>query len=108
MDTPTDVDRSAPVLAHHEVEIRAPPDIVWRLHIDVNDWPSWQQAITEAHIDGRLEPRNSFDWSSYGFAVTSEIYEVNERRAKRCGAGPPEASQAFTSGFSQRPTVAFE
>lgn len=80
MDTPADVDRSAPVLAHHEVEIRAPLGTVWQLHIDVNGWTSWQEAITEAHIDGRFEPGNSFDWSSYGFAVTSEIYEVSERR----------------------------
>jgi hypothetical protein len=29
MDIPTDVDRSAPVLAHHEVEIPAPLDTVW-------------------------------------------------------------------------------
>ena len=79
MAIPTDVDRSAPVLARHEVEIRAPLDTVWQLHIDVNDWPSWQQAITEAHIDGRFGPRNSFDWSSYGFDVTSQIYEVNDR-----------------------------
>ena len=46
MATPIDVDRSAPVLAHHEVEIRAPLEKVWQLHIDVNSWPSWQEAIT--------------------------------------------------------------
>lgn len=79
MAIPTDVDRSAPVLAHHEVEIRAPLDAVWQLHIDVNDWSSWQEAITEAHIDGPFEPGNSFDWSSYGFDVTSQIYEVSDR-----------------------------
>jgi Polyketide cyclase / dehydrase and lipid transport len=79
MATPTDVDKSAPVLAHHEVEIRAPLDTVWQLHIDVNNWPSWQEAITEAHIDGPFEPGNSFDWSSYGFGVTSQIYEVSDQ-----------------------------
>ena len=57
MATPIDVDRWAPVLAHHEVEIRAPLEKVWQLHIDVNSWPSWQEAITEARIDGPFEPR---------------------------------------------------
>jgi uncharacterized membrane protein len=76
MNTPTDVDRSAPVLAHHQVEIQAPLDTVWQLHTDVNGWPRWQEAITEAHIDGPFEPGSSFDWSSYGFGVTSHIYEV--------------------------------
>ena len=79
MPTPTDVDKSAPVLAHHEVEIRAPLDTVWQLHIDVNNWPRWQEAITEVDIDGPFEAGNSFDWSSYGFGVTSQIYEVSDR-----------------------------
>ena len=78
MATPTDVDTSAPVLAHHEVEIRAPLETVWQLHIDVNNWPSWQEAITEAHIDGPFEPGNSFDWSSYGFDV-----HVTDLRSER-------------------------
>lgn len=51
---------------------------VWRLHIDVNNWPRWQEAITEARIEGPFEPGNSFDWSSYGFAVTSKINEVDD------------------------------
>ena len=78
MTTPTTVDASAPVVARHEVEIKAPLETVWQLHIDVNSWPSWQQAITEAHMDGPFESGNSFSWSSYGFPVTSHIYDVSD------------------------------
>ena len=78
MATPTDVDKRAPVLAHHEVEARAPLDTLWQLHTDVDNWPSWQEAITEAHINGPFEPGDSFVWSSYGFAVTSQIYEMSD------------------------------
>ena len=67
---------SAPVLAHHEAEIQASLDTVWHLHIDVNGWSRWQQAVTEAHIDRPFESGNSFHWCSYGFGVTSQIYEV--------------------------------
>jgi polyketide cyclase/dehydrase/lipid transport protein len=80
MTIPTAVDTSAPVVARHEVDIRAPLDRIWQLHIDVNSWPSWQDAITEAHMDGPFQPGNSFSWSSYGFAVTSHIYEVKDHR----------------------------
>jgi hypothetical protein len=73
VDTPTDVDRSAPVLAHHEVEIPAPLDAASRLHIDVNGWPSRQEAITEAHIDGRFEPGNSFDWGIRGGLAACDV-----------------------------------
>ena len=30
-------------------------------------------------MDGIFEPGNSFDWSSYGFGVTSTVYLVDER-----------------------------
>jgi hypothetical protein len=76
---PTDVDRSAPVVAHHEIDIEAPVERVWGLHTDVASWPKWQQGITEARIAGGFEPGRSFDWTSYGFPVTSTIYEVEDR-----------------------------
>jgi uncharacterized protein YndB with AHSA1/START domain len=78
MNTPTDIDRSAPVLAHHQIDIRAPLNTVWRLHTAVNEWPTWNPEITAAKIDGAFVPGNSFTWTSYGFTVTSTIYEVVE------------------------------
>jgi hypothetical protein len=78
MTIPTAVDRSAPVLAHHEIDVQAPLETVRRLHLDVNAWPSWQTDITEAHLDGTLRPGASFDWTSFGFPVTSTMYEMVE------------------------------
>src|SRR6476646_5718972 len=79
VSVPTDVDRAAPVIAVHEIDIEAPLDTVWRLHTDVSAWPTWQTDITDAHLDGALEPGVSFDWTSYGFSVTSTVYDVDER-----------------------------
>jgi hypothetical protein len=76
---PTDVDRSALVLAHHEIDVEAPLERVWGLHTDVAAWPEWQKEITEARIDGAFESGISFDWTSYGFPVTSTIYDVEDR-----------------------------
>ena len=79
MTAPTDIDRAAPVIAVHEIDIEAPMDTVWRLHTDVNEWPTWQTDITAAYIDGTLGPGVSFDWTSYGFSVTSTVYDLAER-----------------------------
>jgi uncharacterized membrane protein len=76
MTVPSDVDRSAPVIAVHEIDIEAPLDRVWRLHTDVNSWPTWQADISAAHIDGDLEPGVAFDWTSYGFSVRSTVYDL--------------------------------
>ena len=78
MSTPADIDRAAPVIAHHEIDIQAPPDVVWRVHADVNAWPTWHPDITDANLAEPFEPGHSFDWTSYGFAVTSTIYSVVE------------------------------
>ena len=73
MSVPTEIDRAAPVIAVHEIDIEAPLDTVWRLHADVDAWPTWQTDISAAHIDGALEPGVSFDSTSYGFSVTSTV-----------------------------------
>ena len=79
MTVPTGVDRAALVIAVHEIDIEAPLETVWHLHVDVNAWPTWQTEITAAHIDGVLAPGVSFDWTSYGFSVTSTVYALAER-----------------------------
>ncbi len=76
MADPSTIDYDAPVVAHHQIEIEAPLATVWDLHADVNGWTGWHPDITEAHLAGPLEPGASFHWSSYGFAVTSTVYEV--------------------------------
>jgi hypothetical protein len=88
MNIPTGIDTNAPVIAHHEIDINAPLDTVWRLHTDVNNWPTWQTDITAARLDGPFQPGNSFTWTSYGsFTVTSTVYAVAER-ARTLWGGP--------------------
>ena len=67
------------MIAVHEIETEAPLDTVWRLHHDVNAWPTWQTEITAAHTDSALEPGVSFHWTSYGFSVASTVYDLDER-----------------------------
>jgi Polyketide cyclase / dehydrase and lipid transport len=78
-DDPSTIDHDAPVVAHHEIAIEASLATVWDLHTDVNGWTSWHPDITEAHLAGPLEPGASFHWSSYGFPVTSTVYEVADQ-----------------------------
>ena len=77
MTSPRSVDTRAPVLAHHGIDIQAPLESVWAMHVDVNGWTSWNADITSAHLDGPFVPGASFDWESYGFPVTAHVYEVD-------------------------------
>jgi hypothetical protein len=88
VDTPVGVDRNAPVLAHHEIDISAPVSRVWALHQDVNAWPTWQSDITAAQLNGAFAPGRSFTWTSFGFTVTSTVYAVQDQsRVLRGGTG---------------------
>ena len=51
---PHSIDEQAPVIARHSAVVAAPLDLVWRLHTDINAWPTWQEAIDEAHLAGPL------------------------------------------------------
>ena len=103
MSAPTDVDRAAPVIAVHEIDIEAPIDTVWRLHTDVNEWPTWQTDITAAHIDGTLQPGVSFDWTSYGFSVTSTVYDLAERSRVLWGGTSDGITGVHDWVFSETP-----
>src|SRR5215472_6508535 len=78
MTNATDIDRNAPVIAHHEIDIVAPLETVWNLHTDVDAWPAWNLEVTAAKLDGAFAPGNSFTWTSYDFTVTSTIYIVED------------------------------
>jgi hypothetical protein len=38
------IDEQAPVISRHGIVVAAPIETLWRLHTDVNAWPSWQKA----------------------------------------------------------------
>jgi hypothetical protein len=103
MRVPAGVDGGAPVRAHHETDINAPLDTVWRLHADVNAWPAWQTDITAAHIDGAFQPGASFEWTSYGFTVVSAIYAVAERARVLWGGTAGGITGAHEWVFSETP-----
>ena len=78
MVTPTDVDRDAPVVAALAIDIDASRDRVWRLHTNVNAWPTWQPDIADATAEEPLRPGASFEWSTYGMDITSTVYALDE------------------------------
>lgn len=80
MDRPNDIERDAPVIAHHSVSIDAPVATVWALHCDVDAWPSWNQDIDEARLTGPFAVGSSFAWSSHDFPVTSTIFAIDDQK----------------------------
>lgn len=79
MNTSTGIDVAAPVVARHEIEIDAPLDVVWGLHVDVAAWPTWNPDITDAILERPFAAGASFRWGTAGLAIRSTVYALAER-----------------------------
>jgi uncharacterized protein YndB with AHSA1/START domain len=74
------IDERAPVISRHSAVIAASIETVWRLHTDIDAWPTWQKAIDRAHLEGEFQPGATFAWETYDLAIVSTVYEVEPRR----------------------------
>jgi uncharacterized membrane protein len=82
---------------HHRTEtlIKAPLSTVWKLHTDVDGWPSWQSAVTAMkRLDpGPLRPGSRFRWTTPApptpttpettLVITSTVQQVKQGQCIR-------------------------
>ncbi|MFH7594373.1 SRPBCC family protein [Streptomyces racemochromogenes] len=79
-NTPSGIDRAAPVVARRELSIRAPAPAVWALLTYVPGWPTWQPDIAEARALTPLTPGAVFHWRTGGVDIASTVYAVDAPR----------------------------
>ena len=79
MSNVTGIDLTAPVIARHEIDIHAPLDLVWSLHVDVSAWPAWNPDITGVTVEQPLAPGVSFRWHTAGLSILSTVHALAER-----------------------------
>jgi uncharacterized protein YndB with AHSA1/START domain len=68
------------LFAHKDIFIEAPPQTVWNIQTDINNWSKWQPAITASKLESPLVVGSVFRWKSGGLNVTStvQVLESNE------------------------------
>jgi hypothetical protein len=71
-------------------------DIVWRLHTDINRWPSWQHSIDTAHLDGPFQDGAAFTWTTFGLNIASTVYQVEPTHRTLWG-GPSDGISGIHS-----------
>ena len=59
-----------------EIKVSASVGQVWEKFTNIDGWPSWHSAVSEAKMNGSLEPGTTFDWKSGGMGIHSTITEV--------------------------------
>ncbi len=74
-------DRYEPLKAkffiHNEIDIQAPPSVVWDILVRAENWPSWYEGASEVKIQGDslelLTANAVFTWKTMGLDFTSTI-----------------------------------
>jgi carbon monoxide dehydrogenase subunit G len=70
------INESASVVGRSEIEIAAPPDAVWEVLADFEDWPSWLRDVKSMSIEGPVAAGTVFRWKAGPATITSTIQRV--------------------------------
>jgi len=75
-----EVNKDAPLFAHKDIFIEAPPQTVWNIQTDINNWSKWQPATTASKLGSPLAVGSVFRWRTGGLNVTStvQVLEPND------------------------------
>ena len=77
--TPPAINRRAPILLAGEIEIAAPPELVWDVLSKIDAWPSWNPDVKAAALEGDLAAGSVFRWKA-GAKLTSTLTHVAPQR----------------------------
>ena len=72
---------TAPVLAHVQLQIAAPPPRVWSLLVNAACWPVWNRSITKVVARTPLQSGTRFDWSTGDITIHSQVQRFQPDRS---------------------------
>jgi hypothetical protein len=75
-----EIDGNAPAAARAELEIHAPPGVVWEVLTDVEGWPGWNPDVRSASLEGPLAPGTRFRWKAGPGTIVSTLDAVEPPR----------------------------
>lgn len=70
----------APVKSKREVEITAPPEVVWEVLTGFEQWPDWNPDVRSMSFAGPVAPGSEFRWKAGPGTIVSTLEEVDRPR----------------------------
>src|SRR3954464_14790620 len=89
----------ATVRSKREVEIAAPPDVVWEVLTGFEQWPQWNPEVKSMSIDGPVAPGTEFRWKAGPGTIVPTLEQVDPPGSS-AGEGGRCRSRRSTSGGS--------
>jgi hypothetical protein len=72
-----EINRSAPATAVGETQIDADPQTVFAVIAAIDEWPSWNEDVKSAKLEGPLQPGTVFRWKSGPTSLVSTLQVVD-------------------------------
>jgi uncharacterized protein YndB with AHSA1/START domain len=76
----TAINQQAPIILGGEIEIDAPPEVVWEALATIESWPSWNPGIKSTSLEGDLAAGSTFRWKSGPSVIKSRLVRVDPPR----------------------------
>ena len=70
----------APVKSKREVEVVAPPEVVWEVLTGFEHWPDWNPDVKSMSFEGPVAPGSEFHWKAGPGTIVSTLEEVDPPR----------------------------
>ena len=71
---------TAPVRSGGEIEIAAPPQVVWEVLTRFENWPNWNPDVKSMSFHGPLAPGSEFRWKAGPGMIVSTLERVEAPR----------------------------
>lgn len=73
-------DGPAPVRSSAEIEIAAPPQVVWDVLTRFENWPNWNPEVKSMSFPGPLAPGSEFRWKAGPGTIVSTLERIEPPR----------------------------
>lgn len=70
----------ASVRSEREIQIAAPPEVVWEVLTDFDRWQEWNPEVKSMSFDGPLAPGAMFRWKAGPGTIVSTLEEIDRPR----------------------------
>ena len=67
----------ASLSSRREIEVGAPPEVVWEVLTDFDRWQEWNPEVKSMSYEGPLAPGAMFRWKAGPGTIVSTVEEVN-------------------------------
>jgi len=74
------VDRTAPVRSRRQIDVAAPPQVVWEVLTHFEQWPQWNPDVKSMSYAGPLAPGSEFRWKAGPGTIVSTLEQVDPPR----------------------------